>query len=212
MSNSLGQTFSQLDYPKVVGVTLLIGAFYYFNLYDDGSKIETQIQQIKQSIQVEDEKKKETDRVKAEEQAIKNEVGALSEKFKEVTSRFPINLKTDEIIATINTLAKSTNVRVVSTKKENVEIKALYEELPISLEFSGTFNNLVLLMYKIATLERVTNVGDLEFTNINAEYDGNLKFVTKVIGYKYRKPVEKSDDSTTNQGGDTSKNIQRGGT
>ncbi len=191
MSSSVGQILAQITYPKAVGLSLLVGAFYYFNIYDDGSKLVAQINEVKLNTQVEEEKKKETDQVKAEEKAIKDQVGALAEKFIEVTARFPINLKSDEIISTINTLAKSANIRVTSVKKESVEAKELYEEVPLSLEFNGTFNNLLLLLYNIASLERVTNLGDFEFSNLNGDYDGNIKLLTKVIGYKYRKPPEK---------------------
>jgi type IV pilus assembly protein PilO len=183
------QTLGKLSYAKAIGISILVGGLYYQLYYNDGSNIEVQIAQVREQAQAEEEKKKETDKIKAEEQAIKGEVGALADKFRQVTARFPVNLKSDEIIANLNTLAKTTNVRVVSVKKENVETRELYEELPLSIELTGTFNNLLLLMYNVATLERVTNFGDFQFSNANSNgYDGSLKLTTKVIGYKYKAP------------------------
>jgi type IV pilus assembly protein PilO len=192
MSSSASQALKDLSYPKALVIAIFLGAFYYFRMYDDGSALERQISDARANTSAEEEKKKETDKVKAEEDEIKNQVGALAEKFKEVTARFPINLKSDEIISTINTLARTTNVRVISVKKESIEEKELYDEVPVSLELSGTFNNLLLLMYNIASLEKVTNLGDFEFSNTGQDYDGTLKLVTKAIGYKYRKPPEKT--------------------
>ncbi|MEY4615606.1 MAG: hypothetical protein RJB66_566 [Pseudomonadota bacterium] len=190
MSNSLGQFLNQLTVSQTIAVSALIGGLYYLNIYDDGSKLKNQIAEVQASLQAEEQKKIETDKVKAEEREIKSQVGALSDKFKEVTARFPVNLKSDEIITAINQLAKAANVRVVQVKKENVEIKELYEEVPVSMEFSGTFNNLLLLLYNIGTMERVTNLGNFQFSNSSQDYNGNLKLATRVVGYKYRKPPE----------------------
>ncbi len=197
MSSPAGQFISQLTFPKSFLMSIFLGFLYFkFLGYDDGSRIESEIQQIQTSVTNEQMKKKETDKVLAEEIEIKKQVGALSEKFKEVTLKFPVNLKSDEIIATLNSLAKASTVRVVSVKKENVNVQELYEEVPLSVEMSGTFNNIVELMYKTATLERVTNLGDFDITNIESDYNGILKMTTKVIGYKYRKPPEKTDEKS----------------
>lgn len=190
MNNSFGQFLNQLTISQAFGIAAILGAIYYFNIYDDGSKLKAQIAELQTGVEAEEKKKIETDKVKAEERAIKSQVGALSDKFKEVTARFPVNLKSDEIISTVNQLAKAANVRVVQVKKESVEVRELYEEVPVSVEFSGTFNNLVLLMFNIGTLERVTNVGNFDFANINQDYNGNLKLTTKIVGYKYKKPPE----------------------
>lgn len=192
MSSPIGQSLSQLTFAKSFLISIFLGFLYYKVLgYNDGSVLEAQILQMQESVRVEEEKKKETDRVLAEEVEIKRQVGALSDKFKEVTQKFPVNLKSDEIISTVNSLATSANVRVVSVKKENVMTQELYEEVPVSIELTGTFNNIVHLMYKTAILERVTNLGDFEFANMSGEYNGTLKMSTKIIGYKYRTPPEK---------------------
>lgn len=192
MSSPISQSLSQLTFAKSFVISIILGFLYYKVLgYDDGSALEAQILQVQESVRVEGEKKIETDRVLAEEVEIKRQVGALSEKFKEVTQKFPVNLKSDEIISTLNSLANTSNVRVVSVKKENVMTQDLYEEIPVSVELTGTFNNIVHLMYKTAILERVTNLGDFEFANPNSEYNGTLKMSTKIIGYKYRTPPEK---------------------
>jgi len=204
MSSPINQTLSQLSFSKAFLISIFFGFLYFKVLgYDDGSKLEAEIRQVQEAVKAEEEKKKETDKVLAEEVEIKKQVGALSEKFKEVTQRFPINLKSDEIISTINSLATSSNVRVVAVKKETVITQELYEEVPVSIELTGTFNNIVELMYKTAILERVTNLGDFEFSNLGSDYNGTLKMSTKVIGYKYRTPVEKQQPTENPAAGGT---------
>ena len=200
MSSPAIQTLNNLNFGQTAALALIVGGLYWMNVYNDGSKLVAQIAETQTSLQAEEEKKKETDKVKEKEAAIKNEVGALSDKFREVTARFPVNLKSDEIISTVNQLAKSSNVRVVTVKKESVETRELYEEIPVRLEVTGTFNNLMMLMYNIGTLERVTNLGNFEFSSTTNEYTGTLKLITKVIGYKYRKPAEKKDGLGSSDG------------
>lgn len=204
MSNPAIQKISQFALPQILGISVLIGGFYYKSLYDDGSSLESQIQTVQGQVQVEEEKKKETDRIKSEEVEMKKQVGELAEKFKEITMKFPINLKSDEIIDVINSLSKTVNVRVISVKKEKVITQELYEEVPIKLELSGTFNNLLLLLYNITILERVTNFGDFEFLNSASEYNGVINLSTTVIGYKYRKPPEVNPENGNKNKNDTS--------
>lgn len=194
MSNPAIQKLSQLALPQILGISVLIGGFYYKSVYDDGSSLENQIRTVQEQVQVEEEKKKETDKIKSEEVEMKKQVGELADKFKEITMKFPINLKSDEIIDVINSLSKTVNVRVISVKKEKVITQELYEEVPIKLELSGTFNNLLLLLYNITILERVTNFGDFEFVNSASEYNGVIKLSTTIVGYKYRKPPEVTPD------------------
>ncbi len=206
MSNPAIQKLSQLALPQILGISVLVGGFYYKSIYDDGSRIDSQIRTLQGQVQVEEEKKKETDRIRSEEVEMKKQVGELADKFKEIILKFPISLKSDEIIDVINSLSKTVNVRVISVKKEKVITQELYEEVPIKLELSGTFNNLLLLLYNITILERVTNFGDFEFVNTSSEYNGVIKLSTTIVGYKYRKPPE-----VTPEKGNKNSKINSGG-
>lgn len=206
MSHPVVQKISLLTLPQVFGVAVLLGGFYYSSIYDDGSSLEKQIQSVQELVKVEEEKKAETDKIKSEEAEMKRQVAELADKFKEITLKFPVNLKSDEIVDVINGLAKSVNIRVVSVKKEKVISQELYEEVPIKLELSGTFNNLLLMLYNITILERVTNFGDFTFLNSNVDYNGVINLSTTIIGYKYKKPPETPNEkgiknSKTSSGG-----------
>lgn len=208
MSSSIGRIYLSISYSKALVGALLIGGVYFKGFYDDGSKLESQIKKKHQGISAEQKKKVETDKVLAEEAAIKSEVGALAENFKAITERFPVNLKSDELVATINALAEKVNVRVTSVKKETNNVKDLYEEVPVSIELTGSFNNLVLFMYNVSSLERVTNFGDFKFKNLKNNYDGTIKLETTVIGYKYKtpEPAQVEDDMANAKGKGRAKN------
>jgi Tfp pilus assembly protein PilO len=188
----LGSFLQNISMTAVTLFGLALGAFYYSGgFYDDGSKLEAQISQTKIKIKEAEEKKKETEKLLAEEDQMKREVGELAEKFKAVSSKLPINLKTQEIIDTVNQLAKNSGCKVVAIKPGNVTAKELYDEIPVYVEMRGAFSNLVVFMYYLATLERVTYTADIGFTNFSSAYDGNLKFVTSVVSFRFRQPIEK---------------------
>lgn len=208
MSSSIGQVLNQLSISKAVVFSAILGGLYYSYYYDDGSKLESQIKEVENNIAEEEKKKIETDKVKAAERDITNQVAMLAEKFKEVTARFPVNLKSDELISNLNTLASLSNVRVVSVSKEPIQSKDLYEEVPVKIELSGTFNNLVLLMFNISNQEKITNLGEFDLSNISSEYNGTLKLTTRIIGYKYKKPPEKESSPSTGEG--VTPNVQGG--
>lgn len=187
----LGSFLQNVSMTAATIFGILLGSYYYFGgFYDDGSRLEGQINQTKVLIQNAEVKKKETEKLLAEEGELKREVGELGEKFKSVSSKLPINLKTQEIIDTVNQLAKNSGCKVVSIKPGTVAVKELYDEIPIQVEMRGAFSNLVVFMYYLATLERVTYTSDVSFVNSAAGYDGNLKFVTSVVSFRFRQPAE----------------------
>lgn len=196
----LGSFLQNVSMLVVTIFGILLSSYYYFaGFYDDGSKLEGQIGQAKNLIQAAELKKKETEKLLAEEGEMKREVGELAEKFKSVSSKLPINLKSQEIIDTINQLAKNSGCKVVMIKPEAVSIKELYDEIPVQIEMRGAFSNLVVFMYYLATLERVTYTSDISFVNSSGTYDGNLKFMTSVVSFRFRQPAEqKTNEGTPN--------------
>jgi type IV pilus assembly protein PilO len=187
--NVLGSFLQNLSMMAALIVGTLVGAYYYGNHYNDGTQLENQISGTKGQIQEAENKKKETERLLAEEGQMKKEVGELAEKFKEVSSKLPINLKTQEIIDTINQLAKNSGCKVVTIKPGSTSVKELYDEIPVQVEMRGAFSNLVVFMYYLATLERVTYTTDISFVNAATAYDGNLRFNTSVISFRFRQPT-----------------------
>lgn len=189
----LGAFLQNVSMPAVVVGGVLLGLYYWSNHYNDGTKLEAEISQTKNQIQQAETKKKETEKLLAEEGQMKRDVGELAEKFREVSSKLPINLKTQEIIDTINQLAKNSGCKVVTIKPGNANIKELYDEIPVQVEMRGAFSNLVVFMYYLATLERVTYTTDIAFGNAGAAYDGNLRFTTSVVSFRFRQPESKPE-------------------
>jgi type IV pilus assembly protein PilO len=191
----LGSFLQNVSITASVIFGLLLGSYYYFGgFYDDGSKLEAKIAETQALIQQAELKKKETTKLLAEEGELKKDVGELAEKFKEVSSKLPNNLRTQEIIDTVNQLAKNAGCKVVLIKPGPVVTKELYDEIPIQVEMRGAFSNLVVFMYYLATLERVTYTSDVSFSNFGPAYDGNLKFATSVVSFRFRQPAEQKNE------------------
>lgn len=184
--NTFGELFAKISVSMALVIGLILTGLYYNSWYNDGSTLEAEIKAAEETIVAQTEKKKVTDQVLAEEAAIKSEVGVLSEKFKEITAYFPVNLKSDELVAVMNTLAKKTSVRVISVRRSQNTIKDLYEEIPLSLQLKGNFNNLIQFMYYIGLLEKVTNVLNFDLANDTGGYDGTIRLSLRIVGYKYR--------------------------
>ncbi len=191
----VGSFLSQISFPVAFILNALLTGYYYSNIYNDGTLIEKQIKETSKLENQEQKKKKETEKLLAEQEVLKQEVGLLAGQFKDISSQLPLSLKTQEVIDTINKLAKNSGCRVVSIKPERTEIKELYEEIPIRVELNGQFSSLVMFMYYIASLERVTDLDGLQLMNEAQNYTGNLKMSTTIVSFKYRPPEIKESDN-----------------
>lgn len=200
--SAIGLFLSQISLSVVFLISIGITGYYYSNGYDDGTQLEKQIAETIQLENIENAKKKETEKLLAEETAMKQEVGELGDKFREISSKLPLSLKTQEIIDTINQLAKNAGCRIVSIKPETIVSRDLYDEIPIKIEMRGQFSNLVVFMYYLSSLERVTRTGDVDFTNEGSKYTGMLSYNTSVVSFRYRPPVDKNQDNEKNKKND----------
>ncbi|MBV2167464.1 MAG: type 4a pilus biogenesis protein PilO [Bdellovibrio sp.] len=190
--NKFFETLAAQQIGKILMMGLGLTAFYWYAVYNDGSAIDAQVVQLTQQLQVEENKKKDTDATLKQVQEMQEKVGQLSQKYQEISRRLPSSLFSIDINKAIDDFARNSGVSVKSKKPgENVK-KEVVEEVPVDVTLEGSYAELAQFTYLVSTAERMTRVKNVTLTEAGA---GNkkLKFEGQVVGYKLapeKKPEE----------------------
>lgn len=182
-----------------IGKTLLIGlavtGFYWYGVYDDGANLDAQLAQIGQQLQVEENKKKDTDATLKQVQEMQEKVGQLSLQYQEISRRLPAVLFSIDINKAIDDFARNSGVSVKMKKPaENIK-REVVEEVPVTVTLEGNYSELARFTYLVSTAERMARVKNVVISETTANA-GKLKLEGQVVGYKLA-PEEKAKEEGT---------------
>jgi len=191
--NQLFEKLAALTNGKALVIGLMVGAAYYFMMYDDGSALEHQIAGMAGQLQEAEAKKRDTEATLQEEARMKDAVGKLSEQYALIAKKLPSELKSSEMIRGIDSVAKMAGVSVKLKKPGNVAKKEVVEELPVDVTLEGTYSQLAQFVYYTSNLERLTRVLNFSIVAQDDAREKPLRFEGQVVSYKLAPEVEKAD-------------------
>jgi len=188
----LFETLAGLSMAKALVFGGLAGGLYYMSMFDSGAGLEVQIAQVQSQLQVEEEKKRETEATLAEEARMRESVGILSQQYEEIAKKLPSVLVSIDINRTIDAFARNAGVSVKSKKPGASNKQEIVEEVPVDVVLEGSYSELAQFVYYVSIAERMTRVPNLVITEAEPIRSGNtvvtgkgkLKFEGTVVGYK----------------------------
>lgn len=194
-------------FGKLAGLTngraliagLILGALYYFMLYDDGSALQAQIGVLNTQLVAAEAKQKDTEATLQEEVRMKDTVGRLSEQYAFIAKKLPSELRSSDMVRAIDSVAKTAGVSIKLKKPGNLGKKEVVDELPVDVNLEGTYAQIAQFIYHTSNLERLTRILNFSIiaSNPEAGLQGPLKFDGQVVSYKLAPEPEKSADGTT---------------
>ena len=197
-------TFSKLLFEEVeklskvqriricIGIFLvIIGSFVWFSYLP---KIETQKNLIKDKQNLEKKliiaKKHARDLKKH-----KNKIKAAKTKFKEVMLSLPEKEEIPSLISAISASGQESGLEFLLFQPKGEKRKDFYAEIPVSIQVTGNFHNIVLFFDKVARLSRIVNIRNIKISGAKGKSktsDSNkLNTSCTAVTYKFVDPVAK---------------------
>jgi type IV pilus assembly protein PilO len=193
--NKVSALFAKLDFSKTLAISAVVAGAYYFWMYNDGSLLENNIKTINGQISAEEAKKKNTEKVLAEASQFKSEIGSLGEKFKSASEKLPTEFKAQQLIDMINATAKDAGIKVVNLQPGAVIKKLNYDEIPVKVKLRGSYGNIVVFLYFMGSMERITHIRNFAFQNDqNESKAGLLGFEANIVSFRFR--ADEGDDES----------------
>lgn len=107
----------------------------------------------------------------SEVQAIVSNLPAFEEKLKqmeiqlyEALRQLPDSKELPVLLTDISTIGKDSGLEISAFRPKDENVQEFYAEVPIDIEFSGSFHDIASFFDRIARLPRIVNIGQLEMT------------------------------------------------
>ncbi|WP_303722654.1 type 4a pilus biogenesis protein PilO [Malonomonas rubra] len=167
-----------LKRPKYQRVLMLVGlvvalmGLYGWALVLPGIERLSELTQESANLQV---KIDADSRVAANLPRYKAEYEKLLSKLDEALSELPNGKEIPALLTSISSTAKTSGLDVLTFKPGAEVPKGFYAEVPVSLKLEGSFHELANFFYKIGTLPRIVNIGDVKIGLIKSKKGDSSK-------------------------------------
>ncbi len=183
------EVFVGFSMQKILLIGLAFGGFYYYSFFNDGSGLSSQILDLKNRVQLEEEKVKDTRKTLEEKDRMEAEVNKLIQEYKNISGRLPTTLSGIDVVKLIDSIAKEARVSIKRQAAMSSVQKEVHEEVPVKLELKGTFSQISQFIYLINNHERITRVRNIKIysaSDLKLEKGKViLNFEGEVVGYRF---------------------------
>ena len=171
----------------------IIGSFVYFSYFP---KIKTQkilnkeIQKLQKKITI---ARKNAKDLKKYQKKIKD----AKSKFKEVMLSLPEKEEIPSLISAISASGLESGLEFLLFQPKGEKRKDFYAEIPVSIQVTGNFHNIVLFFDKVARLSRIVNIRDIKISRAKGKGKSKTSDSSKLstsctaVTYKFVEPVSK---------------------
>jgi type IV pilus assembly protein PilO len=167
----------RLRMVAIVAVPLLIGGAYFQLGFRPAHK---QLQNEVSKQQNLQRKLNEVRSVAANLAAFEEEIKGLEAELKVALRQLPNSKELPGLLTDITNLGKKSGLEFKAFRPKPEVNRGFYAEVPIEIEFTGSYHEVATFFDRISKLDRIVNVGDMEVTVGQESLDTT---VLKIEGY-----------------------------
>ncbi len=160
----------------LVMIGVLIGAGYYFTMYEDSQKKLEQLQAQEMELQ---RKLSEVRSIAANIDEFEEEIANLEVKLQKVLRQLPNAREIEVVLTDISNLGKTAGIEIKEFKRKPEVLHDFYAEVPIDLAITGEYHSIARFFDMLAALPRIVNMGSI---NVKVARDSMDATVLKVTG------------------------------
>lgn len=167
----------------LVAVAVLIGATYFFSVYEGKSE---QVQSLRARELELQRKLTEVRSVAANIGAFEQEITELEGELAVALRQLPNEKQIEVLLTDISNLAKTAGVEIKAFKRENERVHDFYAEVPIALELEGTYHDIGRFFDMVSKLPRIVNMGSIAMTVASeSESETRLKVTGTATTFRF---------------------------
>lgn len=161
---------------------LLVGSYWYF-LYRPATAEHKQLVVQQQGLQ---RKLNEVRSVAANLAKFEQEIQDLEAELKHAVLQLPSSKELPGLLTDITTLGKKAGLEFNAFRPQSEISRGFYAEVPIQIEFTGSYHQVATFFDRIAKLDRIVNVGDIKMSVHRENLLGTtLKVGGKAITFRF---------------------------
>lgn len=150
-------------YAAMFGVALLVIVAFYFTVITGKTETIAGLEQELSKIQ----KEVQDNRAHASKLAkLKEKIEKLEAERHEASKQLPSEREIPELLEQISNLGTQTGLEFVTFKPQVESVKEFYAEVPVNIEVTGKFHNVLSFFDEISHLPRIVTIGDMKMQNL----------------------------------------------
>jgi Tfp pilus assembly protein PilO len=187
-----------LEWPKILGIGVLMAGLYWALLYNDGSSVTEAINQANTRLQTANRQLAETEKALADANRFETEVQNLARQFEKIVDFMPATVTAADLTTIVNKQVQLAGVRAASIKPKSEIVRVgFYETSRVELELEGSFAQIVTFLSYMSRVPRLLTFENTVVTQAQANKDNAssiLTFKTTLVGYRYLKDAPVATD------------------
>lgn len=184
--NDLIERFAKIPLKQKVALLVVIwglmGAAYYFLVYQDQDERKGMLQGQLQKISAERTK---LQLISEEKVKFEKRLQELEDKRKRALALLPDEPQTEELTTDLNRRARQAQIRITKIVPLPEVPMGFYSRVPMQLFLEGTFHQLVVFFNHVAEMKRIVNIQDIFLTEPKRR-EGQIYLKTQVLATSYR--------------------------
>jgi len=170
---------------------VIIGSFVYFSYLPKLKTqkiLNTEIKKLEDKLTVARRNAKDLKKYQ-------NRIKEAERKFKEVMLSLPEKEEIPSLISSISASGLESGLEFLLFQPKGEMRKEFYAEIPVSIQVTGNFHNVVLFFEKVARLSRIVNIRNIMISGAKGKSktsaDSKLSTSCMAVTYKFVEPVAK---------------------
>lgn len=155
-------------YAVLFGVSIIVVALFYFVIITGEAETIATLEQKLTSIN----KEVQDNRSHASKLAkLKEKIAKLEADRQEAAKQLPSEKEIPELLEQVSTLGTQTGLEFVTFKPQAEIVREYYAEVPVNVEVTGRFHDVLSFFDEIAHLPRIVTIGDIKLSKLQAAGD-----------------------------------------
>jgi len=171
----------------VLVIALAVGFLVLKPMYDQNAQKETALKAREAEI-------KQLEPLVAKERELNANIEQLKQQLERQRTVVPDDKQADQFIHVLQEQASAAGIEIRRYTAKPVSTRDYYSEVPFEIDLDGTYAGVVSFFEKVARLERIINIGNLQMANPARQPDAKTK---KKYAYPPGQSVVASCTATT---------------
>lgn len=176
-----------LAWTNVMIAAAVIGAVYYFAMFDDGTLLTEQIDAANVQLVEAERQFKQTQKAMQDAERFEAEVQALQRQFEDIIKFMPESMKDSELSRIVSDCARRAELNPLSLTPAKGENKGFYETSKLSFNLQGSFPQVMRFLSELSKVPNLLTLEGVQIEKVRAGTEANavLSFKASIVGYKY---------------------------
>jgi type IV pilus assembly protein PilO len=172
MADAKNFSLSKLPLAGKIGVgvvaVVLLGVAYFFVLHNE---VSARIEQAKRHTAELDSELAKQRQAQASYFADRDELAMRQQRQRELNKILPADTEAAAFLSSLQQVSNISGIDLKAWQPQEEQAKEFYAKVPMRLEITGKFHQLVKFVYEVGKLDRIINMENIELFNPKMEGD-----------------------------------------